>query len=102
MAARMSGGIVVAARRTSSVKVATRAFSPNGSTGTGFFATIGPAFLAGASPLAGASFFATGGVFFAAGRAVRLIAAAGLRAAAPFFASAGRAGFFGFFWAIFA
>ena len=78
------------------MKVATSAFSPNGSTGTGLFAATGAAFLAGAT------FFATARVFFATGRATRLFVGAGLRAAAPFFAGAGRAGFFGFFWAMFA
>jgi hypothetical protein len=96
----------VAARRISSVKVATRDFSANGSTGTGFEEILaagffaGAAFFAAAAFVAGTAFRAAAGAFRAAERATPGLAAA--FGAAPLFAGAGGAGFLGFFFAIFA
>jgi hypothetical protein len=97
----------------SSVKVATRDFSANGSTRTGFVERTaagflarvaffeGAGFLADAAVVAGAGFLATAGAFRATERAAPDFAA-GAFGAAPRFTDAGRAGFLGFFCAIFA
>jgi hypothetical protein len=86
--------MVVAARRMSSVKVATSAFSPNGSAE----GTFAPA-LAGTG---GAAFPRTGADVRAFAEADFAPFAAAVRDVAPrAFAGAVRAGFFGFFCAIF-